>query len=245
VVIVTASYEGQPPDNARHFVEWLEGLDKAAQPLKNVSYAVFGCGNKEWTSTFHRVPKLVDSKLAELGAERIAELGLADVSMGEVFTDFETWEDNAFWSALSSRYEATPNAAHEKSSGLNVTISSPRANALRQEVKKGVVTKAEVLAKDADSKELKKHLEIRLPEDMTYTAGDYLAVLPINPRETVNRVFRRFHLPWDAQLEISADGQTTLPTNTPLAAYDVLSSYLELSQPATKRVSPLDSYASF
>ena len=26
VIIVTASYEGQPPDNARQFVSWMDGL---------------------------------------------------------------------------------------------------------------------------------------------------------------------------------------------------------------------------
>jgi cytochrome P450/NADPH-cytochrome P450 reductase len=235
-VIITASYEGQPPDNAGHFIEWLGTMKAETQPLKDVSYAVFGCGNREWTQTFHRVPKLVDSKLAELGAERLAELGLADVSTGQVFTDFETWEDNVFWDALRTRYNAKPNEKKD-TLGVKVSITTPRATALHQEVKKGVVVRAETLAKDGESKELKKHLEIRLPEGISYSSGDYLAVLPINPRESVQRVMRRYQLPWDAQLEISADTQTTLPTNTPLAAFDVLSSYLELSQPATKRVS--------
>jgi len=42
VVIITASYEGQPPDNAAHFVAWLESLK--GREMENVSYAVFGCG---------------------------------------------------------------------------------------------------------------------------------------------------------------------------------------------------------
>lgn len=49
IVIVTASYEGEPPDNARHLVSYLESVeDKAA--LKDVSYAVFGCGHHDWAS---------------------------------------------------------------------------------------------------------------------------------------------------------------------------------------------------
>ena len=43
VIIVTASYEGQPPDNAARFVGWLQDLD--AKALENVQYAVFGCGH--------------------------------------------------------------------------------------------------------------------------------------------------------------------------------------------------------
>jgi cytochrome P450 / NADPH-cytochrome P450 reductase len=42
VVIITASYEGQAPDNAAHFVAWLESLKD--KEMENVSYAVYGCG---------------------------------------------------------------------------------------------------------------------------------------------------------------------------------------------------------
>ena len=45
VVLITASYEGQPPDNAARFVHWLENI-KGEEDLKEVSYAVFGCGHR-------------------------------------------------------------------------------------------------------------------------------------------------------------------------------------------------------
>ncbi|KAH6629738.1 cytochrome P450 [Boeremia exigua] len=234
VLIITASFEGEAPDNAGHFIQWMEKQDKNSQSMKGVSYAVFGCGNREWTQTFHRIPKLVDTTLAELGAERLADIGLSDVSQGQVFSDFENWEDNVYWPALTARYDVKAEDQTD-SPGVKVTISTPRASTLRQEVKAGVVVKTRVLTNESESDNLKKHLEIRLPEDMTYSPGDYLVVLPFNPRETVNRVLRRFSLPWDAQLEISAEGPTTLPTNTALPAQDILSSYVELSQPASKR----------
>jgi cytochrome P450/NADPH-cytochrome P450 reductase len=46
VVLISSSYEGQPPDNAAHFVAWLEGL-KGGQDLKDVKYTVYGCGNRK------------------------------------------------------------------------------------------------------------------------------------------------------------------------------------------------------
>jgi cytochrome P450/NADPH-cytochrome P450 reductase len=46
VVIITASYEGQPPDNAAHFFEWLNGLK--GKEIEGVNYAVFGCGHRKW-----------------------------------------------------------------------------------------------------------------------------------------------------------------------------------------------------
>lgn len=45
VVFITASYEGQPPDNAAHFFEWLSELKGGS--LEGVNYAVFGCGHRE------------------------------------------------------------------------------------------------------------------------------------------------------------------------------------------------------
>lgn len=45
VVFITASYEGQPPDNAAHFFEWLSALKE--NELEGVNYAVFGCGHRE------------------------------------------------------------------------------------------------------------------------------------------------------------------------------------------------------
>lgn len=42
VVIIASSYEGQPPQNAAHFVNWIESLKN--NELKDVSYAIWGCG---------------------------------------------------------------------------------------------------------------------------------------------------------------------------------------------------------
>ena len=46
VIIISSSYEGQPPDNAVHFVHWLESL-KGGDKLAGVNFAVFGCGNRK------------------------------------------------------------------------------------------------------------------------------------------------------------------------------------------------------
>lgn len=237
VVIITASYEGQPPDNARVFCEWLTGLQ--ANELQHVSYAVFGCGSRHWTQTFHRIPKLVDDTMAVRGASRICSLGLADAAKGEMFAEFEQWEDEVFWPAVSAKYGTSEEGVDGEAPfnpNLAIQFSSPRSLVLHQDVKEAVVVDARVLTAPGASQ--KNHVEINLPSAMPYQTGDYLAVLPINPAETVNWAMRRFSLASDSTITIAADGRTTLPTNTPVRAYDVLSSYVELSQPATKRVSP-------
>ncbi|KAK0392517.1 hypothetical protein NLU13_2012 [Sarocladium strictum] len=240
VIIVTASYEGQPPDNAGHFVSWLEGLAKngESKPLKGVNYAVYGCGHREWAQTFHRVPKLIDTSLEQAGACRLTDPGLTDVSNGEVFTDFETWEDESLWPALKKKHASnSENDGGSKVKGVDVVVSTPRTSTLRQAVRPAKVVNATVLTKAGGEPGhgVKKHVEVELPENMTYQTGDYLAVLPINPKESVDRVLRRFGLSRDAHLGISSGGPTFLPVNEPIPAHDLLSSYVELSQPTTKR----------
>ncbi|XXG96367.1 hypothetical protein Hte_002649 [Hypoxylon texense] len=233
VVIITASYEGQPPDNAAHFVSWVESI-KDKKALEGVDYAVFGVGHHDWVQTFHRIPKLVDSKLEEAGATRVADIGLTDVGAGDAFADFETWEDDVFWPALKKQYGLSPDEAEVSlDAGLKVSITSPRTSTLRQDVMEGLVVESRTLT--AEGEPVKKHVEIVLPSDETYRAGDYLAVLPINPKQIVERAMRRFHLPWDSHITIGSDGMTSLPTNTSLPAHDIFGAYVELSQPATKR----------
>ena len=46
VVIIASSYEGQPPDNAAHFFEWVQNLQSATE-LQGVKYTTYGCGNRK------------------------------------------------------------------------------------------------------------------------------------------------------------------------------------------------------
>jgi cytochrome P450/NADPH-cytochrome P450 reductase len=231
VVIITASYEGQAPDNAAHFVSWLESLK--GNEMQKVNYAVFGCGHHDWAQTFHRIPKLVDRLLEERGGIRIAPMGVTDVATGDMFTDFESWEDKVFWPAMKEKYGATDSDTGVPQTGVDVEVSTPRSSTLRQDVKEAHVCEVKTLTKYEDG--AKKHIEIRLPSDATYSAGDYLAILPLNPKDNVLRAMRQFGLPWDSHLTISASGPTTLPVDTSIPAADVFGAYVELAQPATKR----------
>ncbi|KAI0157150.1 bifunctional P-450:NADPH-P450 reductase [Hypoxylon sp. FL1284] len=233
IVVITASYEGHPPDNAAHFVSWIESIkDKAA--LNGSSYAVFGCGHHDWSQTFHRIPKLVDTKLGEIGAKRLVELSLANAAGEDLFVAFETWEDNVLWPALNKLKASTVSDVTEEPEivPLKVHVSNTRTSILRQNVEDGTVVASKLLTADGEPR--KKHIEIRLPPGTSYRAGDYLAVLPINPKETVQRAMRRFGLPWDANIRIEGAG-IRLPTNELVSANSILSDYVELAQPATKR----------
>jgi cytochrome P450/NADPH-cytochrome P450 reductase len=83
----------------------------------------------------------------------------------------------------------------------------------------------------------KRHIVLKLPTGMSYKAGDYLAVLPMNNSKNIRRVLKWANLPWDAMLTIKTGANTTLPTGHPISAMDVLGAYVELSQPATRKES--------
>lgn len=154
-----------------------------------------------------------------------------------MFSDFETWEDQTLWPAVRDQFGGSE--AAEAAPSVEVTFSTPRASDLRQDVRESLVVDARSLSKpgaEAGARE-KRHLEIRLPTGCSYAAGDYLAVLPHNPRESVARIMRRFNLAWDTYMTVGATRATTLPTGVSLPVSEVLSSYVEIGQTATRRVS--------
>jgi cytochrome P450/NADPH-cytochrome P450 reductase len=70
---------------------------------------------------------------------------------------------------------------------------------------------------------------------MSYSAGDYLCILPTNPAESVKRVLKHFGLSEEATITIKAGSSTTLPTGKQVQLMQILAGYVELSQPASKR----------
>ncbi|KAK0254707.1 hypothetical protein LTS09_010178 [Friedmanniomyces endolithicus] len=210
VVIITASYEGEPCDNAAHFYNWLQNM-KDGEHID------------------------IDALLEQHGGSRMCARGSADAAKGDMMSAFQSWEDDVFWPAVQKKYGVSDadGASEAIGQGLTISVTSQRASRLRADVSEAKVVETRLLT--APGVPEKRHIELQLPSEMTYRAGDYLAVLPLNPTETVHRVLSRFSLAWDALLQIDSKSNTTLPTEHPISAFDLFSAYLELSQPATKR----------
>ncbi|KAI0823976.1 bifunctional P-450/NADPH-P450 reductase [Trametes gibbosa] len=224
--------DGLPADNAAHFVEWLTNLE-GDDALSGVRYAVFGCGNTDWVKTYQRVPTLIDETFEKHGATRLVERGAGNAGGAEFFEAFDTWE-NSLWAKISVEYGTSANA---KAGGLNVKLVSPgtaRAEVLRQrDTALGTVVVNKLLT--SPNAPPKRHLEFALPEGATYRAGDYLAILPVNPERIVRRALARFGLSAEQEIELTTNGPTSLPVNKPISVSAILSGYVELSQPATSR----------
>jgi cytochrome P450/NADPH-cytochrome P450 reductase len=233
VTIVSSSYEGQPPDNARKFLAWTEGLQPGS--LTGVRYTVFGNGNKDWARTYQEVPKTIDARLDAAGAGRIYARGEAN-ARGDFFGDFDEWYAG-FWPAVDAALgqKTSPPAAQpqlELQFVGNVRDPLLRQNGLALGT---VVANRELVDLAKPGARSKRHVEIALPEGMSYRTGDYLAVLPLNPSELVQRALARFNLDYDSHVLLGMErGDTFLPTGTPVAVGELLSSYVELSVPATR-----------
>lgn len=95
-----SNFTGQPADNAAQFVEVLTSDTSDSSDLKNISFAVFGAGNRDWAQTYQRIPKLIDETLEKRGAKRLLERGEADAGGDGFAQSFDEWQEK-LWATLS------------------------------------------------------------------------------------------------------------------------------------------------
>ncbi|OCL14690.1 bifunctional P-450/NADPH-P450 reductase [Glonium stellatum] len=230
VVIITPSYEGKPADNAKKFVSWLEA-NSDSKILENVSYAVFGVGNSDWVSTFHRVPKLIDQLFEKMGASHFTASGFVDVK-NDVVGPWEDWTTQ-MWQDLREKSGTTREI---QASELQITIGKPEVpvSTAGEELDYATVKKNIDLG-GGDIGPVKKHMEVELPEGVFYRTGDYLVVLPSNNAETIKRVVKRFGITPNDVIKISGTNKTFLSPGSSMSVFDLLATRVELGTPASQR----------
>lgn len=235
VFIVTSSYNGKPPSNAKEFVQWLEQMEPGE--LQGVNYAVFGCGDQNWASTYQEVPRFIDDQLAAKGATRLTLRGEADAS-GDFEKQLDDWQKR-LWSDVFHVFGLKVNEKiQQEQSSLTIQFVSGLAGAplakSYEAVHGTVVVNQELQLSNSDRST--RHIEVALPSGVTYQEGDHLGVLPRNRRELVDRILGRFGLNGNEQLIIKASGRsaTHLPLDSPVSLYDLLSHSVELQEPATR-----------
>jgi cytochrome P450/NADPH-cytochrome P450 reductase len=159
---------------------------------------------------------------------------MTDASKGNMLGDFEDWVEQVLWPSLDK--ESTSGPVQDTSKPMfDIEVCPPiQASSLRQDVEIATVVEARKMT--APGEPSKHHLEIELPEHMTYECGDYLAVLPMNSEEVVQRIMTRFNIEKDSTMVVRGQKLGALPLDTPLLVRDVLKGCVELSDPASKKV---------
>jgi cytochrome P450/NADPH-cytochrome P450 reductase len=149
--------------------------------LNGVKYSVFGCGDHNWASTYQHVPRFIDEQLETKGATRVATRGEADAS-GDFEKQVEQWSENLWAELLSSLGLKTSDVAQRERNTLSIEfvsglVGTPVAasyDAFLASVKENRELQGE------GSDRSTRHIEIKLPQGVSYQEVDHLGIIPEN-----------------------------------------------------------------
>lgn len=237
LVVVAASYNGQPTDDARHFVEWLDAPDTPAQPP--IPYAILGVGDRNWAETYQTIPKQIDRRLSELVGPPLIPRGEADTS-GDFAGTVEVFSA-ALWDALAPA-DGVPVPA-ESAEGEPLyelrAIDGPVTSAIdaRFEVQPATVLDNVALVESDDQMgNAKRLVRIALPDDLEYQTGDHLTVLPDNSPELVDEVAELLELRLDRRISVNPRRSTrrAIAIDREVSVRELLTHFIELRKPASR-----------
>ncbi|WP_414167284.1 cytochrome P450 [Streptoverticillium reticulum] len=240
VVLVAASYNGRPTDDASAFVRWAAEF-AAPGAADGVPYAVLGVGDRNWAATYQRVPTLLDERLAALGGTRLLPRAEADAS-GDLNGTVEEFT-RALRTELLERYgdPAAAGGPAEEPDGPAYTVTAVTGGPLtaladRHGMQPMTVTEAYELTDPAHPR-TKRFVRLALPDGVEYRTADHLTVLPANAPHLVDRAADLFGLDPDTLLAIHprTPGRDTLPVDRPVTVRELLVQHLELQHRPTAR----------
>ncbi len=201
-IVMSTHGDGDPPDEARAFVDFLHG--RRAPKLANLAYSVLALGDSSYPK-YCEAGRLMDERLAALGARRLSARVDCDV-------DYErpagAWLNQAVIDAGTELGVAGNNGARVRVlTPLSAVSSDPtREHPLEVEVI------ANQLITGRGSLRAVHHLELALPAGrLEYHPGDALGIVHENPPEAVDRVLELTSL--DGHAPVSFEGRE-LPLHT-------------------------------
>ncbi|RSS78660.1 cytochrome P450 [Streptomyces sp. WAC06614] len=252
VVVVAASYNGRPTDDAAGFVAELDAI--TAPALAGVRYAVLGVGDRNWAATYQRVPTLIDDRLSGAGAERLLPRAEADAGGDLAGAVHRFTEDlrravlDAFGDPGSAGHAQAGQAGQAGPAGqaasadryeVTEVFGGPLdALAERHRATPMTVTASRsLLDRPHPDGRVKQFLRLELPPGTTYRTGDHVAVLPEQSPRLVERAARLLGVEPQTRILIRAPrpGLATLPVDRPLTVGQLLTHHLDLQTPATAR----------
>ncbi len=242
VIIFCASYNGAPPDNATQFVKWLS-TDLPKDAFKGVRYAVFGCGNSDWLATYQSIPRMIDERLAAHGATPAVVRGEGD-ARDDLDGQFEKWFKSVREIAVKE-FSIDTGFTREANDEPLYKIEPVAHSAVNTVAVSGGAVPVKMLVNDElqnksgsnPSTRSTRHIEVELPENVTYRVGDHLSIIPRNDPVLVDAVARRFgFLPADqVRLHVATGRRAQLPVDNAVSVGRLLTEFVELQQVATRK----------
>ncbi|QMR44809.1 NADPH-dependent assimilatory sulfite reductase flavoprotein subunit [Citrobacter freundii] len=195
VVVASTQGEGEPAEEAVALHKFL--FSKKAPKLENTAFAVFGLGDTSY-EFFCQSGKNFDSKLAELGGERLLD---------RVDADVEYQPAAAQWRArlvdvLKARAPAVPSVQTAASGAINEVHTSPYTKEAPLSASLSVNQKIT----GRDSEKDVRHIEIDLGDSgLRYQPGDALGVWYQNDPALVKEIVELLWLKGDEP--VTVDGK--------------------------------------
>ena len=198
VVVTSTQGEGEPPEEAVALHKFL--FSKKAPKLNSTAFAVFGLGDTSY-EFFCQSGKDFDSKLAELGAERLLDRVDTDV---EYQAAAAQWRERIVDVLKARAPKETPAQAAAAASGIvNEVHSSPYTKEAPLTATLAVNQKIT----GRDSEKDVRHIEIDLAESgLRYQPGDALGVWYQNAPALVKELVELLWLKGDEA--VTVNGQT-------------------------------------
>ena len=217
LVVASTNGEGEPPDDAIEFHEYL--LGKKAPKLPNLNYSVLSLGDSSY-EFFCQTGKDFDERLLELGAKQVAPRVDCDV-------DYDTECDE--WTLQI--VEALKEELNQAESALAPVIELATAGAESQYSKQNPLAAEFSVSQKLtgrDSAKDVRHIEIDLGESgLTYQVGDALGVWFDNDSTLVDELIQQLHFTGDEKVSLKIAGETQ-----ELPIKEALIQHLEITQTA-------------
>jgi sulfite reductase (NADPH) flavoprotein alpha-component len=217
LIVASTNGEGEPPDDAIEFHEYL--LGKKAPKLPNLNYSVLSLGDSSY-EFFCQTGKDFDERLLELGAKQVAPRVDCDV-------DYDTECDE--WTLRI--VEALKEELNQAESALAPVIELATAGAESQYSKQNPLAAEFSVSQKLtgrDSAKDVRHIEIDLGESgLTYQVGDALGVWFDNDSTLVDELIQQLHFTGDEKVSLKIAGETQ-----ELPIKEALIQHLEITQTA-------------
>ncbi|MGN9865957.1 assimilatory sulfite reductase (NADPH) flavoprotein subunit [Bacillus swezeyi] len=211
LIVVSTHGEGEPPDNALSFHEFLHG--RRAPKLDDLRFSVLALGDSSY-EFFCQTGKEFDQRLAELGGTRLYQRVDCDLDYDEPAAE---WLEGVFGGLSDAEGQAESTApAQTAAPQAGETIYS-RKNPFRAEVLENLNLNGRGSNKET------RHLELLLEgSGLTYEPGDALGIYPENDPALVDMLFEE--LKWDPNETVTVDKQ-----GESLTLKEALTSYFEIT----------------
>ena len=230
VVVASTQGEGEPPEEAVALHKFL--FSKKAPKLNGAAFAVFGLGDTSY-EFFCQCGKDFDSKLAELGAERLLDRVDADVEYQAAASEWRARIVDILKARVPT--ETPAQAAATATGAVNEVFSSPYTK--EEPLVATLAVNQKITGRDSE-KDV-RHIEIDLGDSgLRYQPGDALGVWYQNDPELVRELIELLWLKGDEP--VTVDGKT-LPLTEALAWHyeltvntaSIVESYAKLSRSET------------